>query len=78
MNFLDRNEIQRIIEDLDTRAISDLYLHSPDVHSFVIEDIEEQGRYILLHVNHHAQHTLMVIEKAAPARAPTTPTTTST
>lgn len=64
MNFLDRNEIQRIIEDLDTRAISDLYLHSPDVHSFVIEDIEEQGRYILLHVNHHAQHTLMVIEKA--------------
>lgn len=63
MNFLDRNEIQRIIEDLDTRAISDLYLHSPDVHSFVIEDIEEQGRYILLHVNHHAQHTLMIIEK---------------
>lgn len=63
MNFLDRNEIQRIIEDLDTRALSDLYLHSPDVHSFVIEDIEEQGRYILLHVNHHAQHTLMIIEK---------------
>lgn len=63
MNFLDRNEIQRIIEDLDTSAISDMYLHSTDVHSFVIEDIEEQGRYILLHVNHHAQHTLMIIEK---------------
>jgi hypothetical protein len=63
MNILDRNEIQRIIEDLDCRAMSDLYLHSTDVHSFVIEDIEEKGRYILLHVNHHAQHTLMIIEQ---------------
>lgn len=63
MNILDRNEIQRIIEDLDCRAMSDLYLHSTDVHSFVIEDIEEKGRYIMLHVNHHAQHTLLVIEQ---------------
>ena len=57
MNILDRNEIQRIIEDLDARAMSDMYLHSTDVHSFVIEDVEEKGRYILLHVNPHAQHT---------------------
>ena len=62
MNFLDRNEIERIITDLDVRAISDLYLKSPDVHSFTIEDIEEKGRLILLHVNHHAQHTLTIIE----------------
>ena len=63
MNFLDRNEIQRIIEDLDCNAMSDLYLHSTDVHSFVIEDIEEKGRYIMLHVNHHAQHTMLIIEQ---------------
>lgn len=63
MNILDRNEIQRIIEDLDARAMSDMYLHSTDVHSFVIEDVEEKGRYILLHVNPHAQHTLMLIEQ---------------
>lgn len=61
MNIFDINEIDNILRTIDCSQLSDIYMQSPDVHSFVIEDLSGQDRVILLHINQRAQHSLTLI-----------------
>lgn len=65
MNLSDNREIEKFLENNDCSQLSDIYIQSPDVHSFVIEDLEGRGRFILLHINQPAQHSLTRIEEGS-------------
>lgn len=62
-NMLHAKAVQQFLETNDCKALSDRYVSRPEVQTFVIEDLEDRGRFILLHINPLAQHTLMVIEE---------------